>query len=136
MGFDAGKEFSGQYLKSIDLDGKERIATIVETKKILVGQGRDQSEKPAVVFAEFPGKPMLLNKTNGRLLCKELGRKSDGWIGKHAKLVPTQAAFAGQTYDVIRVAMPTQDELSRKVAAGGNGQGGDGNESDPDEIEF
>ncbi len=92
--------YPSRYLKSDDLDGKEKTLTIKNIRMEEMGQ--EKEEKPVVSFSNTD-KELVLNKTNGLVVASLYGEDTDAWIGKHITIYPTRVPFGGKLVDSIRV---------------------------------
>ena len=120
--------FPSQWLKAADFRGKtvtvliERIDPRADLKRT-----DGSSEKKPVVYFRGDWKPMVLNRTNGRVLAKLYGPEVTGWIGKPIMLRSEKVSSFGQTVDAIRVvaekpkprqSSPRQDEPAHDAETG------------------
>jgi hypothetical protein len=81
------------------------VFTIKKLTEELVGQ--DQQSKWACHWRERDVAPMLLNKTNLRILAAMLGDDTDGWIGKEVEVYHDPSiSYAGQLVGGLRVRPP------------------------------
>lgn len=108
---------SSNWLRKEDLDdpvGGEEL-TIKKVTEELVGA--DQQSKWAVHWREKGMLPMLLNKTNLRLLAAMFGDDTDDWIGKTVEVYhdPT-ISYAGQLVGGLRVRQPRPPKPRRRPA--------------------
>lgn len=127
MGFNMQQELSSQWLSKDDVTTNGTAATIARITQEEVGSDRD------LRFAiHFQGnmKPMILNKTNTRILVALFGHDSDGWLGKAITVYndPT-VGYAGQITGGVRIRMasapmppaaprqPTQEEINAYLKA-------------------
>jgi hypothetical protein len=92
--------FPSQYLKSADAKVAPIIAAIKHVEMTLVGQGKDQEEKP-VLHLEG-AKPMVLNRTNFEAIEEAFG-DSDDWPGHKIKIKTVRTSFQGKSVDGLRV---------------------------------
>jgi hypothetical protein len=92
--------FPSQYLKSADAKAGPIIATIKHMEMTLVGQGKDQEEKP-VLHLEG-AKPMVLNRTNFEAIEEAFG-DSDNWPSHKIKIKTVRTSFQGKSVDGLRV---------------------------------
>lgn len=93
--------FPSKFLKAHDLQGREPIVTIDRVELESVGQKRE-----VVPVAYFVGKEkgLRLNKTMGQKLMEISGSAiTEEWHGVKVKLYAAEAAYGGDTYDVIRI---------------------------------
>jgi hypothetical protein len=110
---------SSNWLKKEDLQDPTagEIFTVGKVTEELVGQ--DQTPKWAIHWREKGVAPMLLNKTNLRLLAAMLGDDTDTWRGKEVEVYydPT-ISYAGQLVGGLRVRppRPPQPRRSRQPA--------------------
>ena len=95
------------WLRKDDLDdpiGGE-VLTIRKITEELVGS--DQQSKWALHWREKDYQPMLLNKTNLRLLSAVLGDDTDDWIGKEIEVYHDPSiSYGGQLVGGLRVRPP------------------------------
>jgi len=81
------------------------VFTIRKLTEELVGQ--DQQSKWAVHWKERDVAPLLLNKTNLRILAAMLGDDTDGWLGKEVEVYHDPSiSYAGQLVGGLRVRPP------------------------------
>jgi hypothetical protein len=81
------------------------VFTIKKLTEELVGQ--DQQSKWACHWRERDVAPMLLNKTNLRILAAMLGDDTDGWIGKEVEVYHDPSiSYGGQLVGGLRVRPP------------------------------
>lgn len=109
---------ASNWLKKEDLSdpvGGETF-TIKRVTEELVGA--DQQSKWALHWKERDVMPMLLNKTNLRLLASMLGDDTDDWIGKEVEVYhdPT-IAYGGQLVGGLRVRPPRPPKPRRARTA-------------------
>lgn len=100
------KEFDYKYLGAHDLlPGESKILTIKETKSEMV-KGADGKEKECFVarFVEG-GKPMILNKTNCKIITKVYGTPYvENWAGKKVIVYAQSGVKAfGEIVDALRI---------------------------------
>jgi len=101
--------FSSNYLRSVDIKGKDVSVVISEFTMETVGQGNDAKELPVL---KFKGKDagFVLNKTNSSIIQKSFGDETDDWIGRTIELFVTDVTYKGEVVDGIRVKVPQQGE--------------------------
>lgn len=111
------EEFSGTWLKAIDLRGHHVPVVISHVKREEIGQGEDREFKPVVYF-QNKDKGLVLNKTNGTAIAELHGDDTDGWEGKPIVLYPTKVQFGSKMVDAIRVeaAVKTPSESAQQPA--------------------
>lgn len=100
------EEFSGSWLKAIDLRGHHITVVISAVKREEIGQGEDREFKPVVYF-EGKDKGLVLNKTNGTTIAELLGDDTDNWTGHAIVLYPTKVQFGSKMVDAVRVEAAT-----------------------------
>ncbi len=85
-------------------DTEDTIVTIANYSQEVMGQGKEQTEKWCLTFKELK-KPLGLNKTNGKMLCKLFHSDDmDDWIGKKIAIyVKDDVEFQGEIVSAIRV---------------------------------
>lgn len=124
--------FPSQWLKAADFRGKtvtvliDRIDPRADLKRT-----DGSSEKKPVVYFRGDWKPMVLNRTNGRIIAKLYGPEVTAWIGKTIMLRSEKVSSFGQMVDAIRVVPekprakvaqrqeePTHDEETGEVTDG------------------
>jgi hypothetical protein len=96
--------FPSKYLKAADLGGAERVVTISRVDFEPVGPDR---EMKAVIYFNGKKKGMVVNKTNANAVASISGSAlTEDWEGTQVTLYPTEATFAGNTYEVVRIKRP------------------------------
>lgn len=96
--------FPSKYLKASDLGGAERVVTISHVDFEPVGPDR---EMKAVIYFNGKQKGMVVNKTNANAVASISGSAlTEDWAGTRVALYPTEASFAGNTYEVVRIRRP------------------------------
>ena len=105
------EEFSGTYLKAIDLHGKKVRVNIKTVRREEVGQGEDRAYKPVVYF-EGKEKGLVLNKTNATTIADTLGDDTDDWPGRQIVLFSMKVQFGPKLVDAIRVDVPIEQETA------------------------
>ena len=106
MGFNMMEEvLASQWLakEDVSLTGTELTIAGVSQEEI----GQDKDRKFALHF-KFGAKPLILNKTNTRILAVLFGPNSDNWMGKQivAYNDPT-VGYAGQMTGGVRLRVAT-----------------------------
>ncbi len=71
--------FRSKYLKATDLDGQDRIVTILNVTEEEIGD--DRQKKPVVYFHDVPT-ALVLNKTNATAIAASYDDDTVAWIGK------------------------------------------------------
>ena len=94
--------YKSSYIKSSDLNGQRQRVTISSVQMAMVGDGREEKNKPVMQFDEID-QALVLNKTNAMLLAASLGDDTDGWSGRQIWLLPDTTSFGGKTVPCIRV---------------------------------
>ena len=92
------------YLRHQELDDTEdTIVTIDSFANEEVGQG-DQKKQKWVLYFTGMEKGLVLNSTNGKVICKLYGEEMDEWIGKNISLyIKDDVQFKDETVSAIRV---------------------------------
>ncbi len=96
--------FPSDYLKAGDLGGHDVVMTIADIEprhKLKTTDGKAQA-KPLLHFVEGGIKPMVLNKTNAKVLRKLYGSEATVWIGKAVSLYSAEIEAFGDVVDAIR----------------------------------
>jgi hypothetical protein len=94
--------FDNDYIKAFDLAGKDVIVTIERVCAGEVSNKTKKARKP-LLYVKGQAKPLVLNKTNAKVICQLYGKETDEWIGKRLTLYPTTVDFGGETVEAIRV---------------------------------
>lgn len=82
-------------------------ATIARIKIESLGRGADANEKPVLSF-QGSVKPMVLNKTNAKVLARQWGNDSAAWIGKTVEIYfDPNVEYAGERVGGLRLRIPT-----------------------------
>ncbi|KAA3644783.1 MAG: hypothetical protein DWQ07_15365 [Chloroflexi bacterium] len=105
--------FPKPHLKSVDLQGEPRLATIKRVTRKALWDHKTQSQRPQwVVFFHEYAKYLILNQTIGEAIASVAGdREFSQWVGAKVVLYPTQEDSFGDTWDVIRVRAPQPGEF-------------------------
>ncbi len=106
--------FDSNYLRWFHLsEGGVKIKiTGVEKQEMQLPGSRTKEVKPVLKYELEAGavadgiKPLVLNKTNARLIAEACGRSVEGWIGKSVVLFKSKARLGRETVDCIRVRSP------------------------------
>jgi len=96
--------FPSDYLKAGDLGGRDVVLTIKDIEprhKLKTTDGKAQA-KPLIHFAEANTKPMVLNKTNAKVLRKLYGSEATAWIDRRVALYSAEVEAFGDVVDAIR----------------------------------
>lgn len=106
--------FSSNYLRAVDIKGKDVRVTIESFNIETIGQGADAKELPCL---RFKGKDagFVLNKTNANIIQGALGDETDDWAGREIELFVAQVVYKGDTVDGIRCRIPQQQEQAAPV---------------------
>ena len=98
--------FPSKYLKAIDLENQEAIATISKvTSEVLENDGK--KEEKAVVYFEGFDKGLVLNKTNGLSIAEIAGSEVfESWPGACICLFTMPVQFGSKLVEAIRVKRP------------------------------
>ena len=106
--------FSSNYLRAVDLKGKDARVTIESFKIESIGQGSDAKELPVLRFKNKEA-GFVLNKTNANIIQGSFGDETDDWIGRELELFVAQVAFKGEMVDGLRVRVPQQGEQKAPI---------------------
>lgn len=95
--------YPGKYLAALDLAGGDVTATItrigVEEMK---AKGGETEQKP-ILFFDNGHKPIVMNKTNAKVIAGMYGEETNGWIGKPVTLYAAEVEAFGEMVMAIRV---------------------------------
>ena len=96
---------SPNYLGSWDFQpGEERTVTIKEVKREIV-ENQNGKEECTVVYFAGNIKPLILNKTNGKMIAKVWGTPYiEDWAGRKIILKVKKISAFGEMVDAVRVA--------------------------------
>jgi hypothetical protein len=99
------KNFNYDYMGAYSLpEGKDVVVTIKSTKKELVKGAKGKKEECFVVYFSDSDKPMILNKTNCRIIEKLYGSPFiEDWGGKKIQLYCAKVDAFGDTTEALRV---------------------------------
>lgn len=105
MGFNMQEELASPWLAKEDAPGPGMNLTIARVTCEEVGQ--DREKKFALHWQQRGVKPMLVNKTNIRVLVALFGPDSDGWLARTVNVYndPT-IGFGGATTGGLRIRVP------------------------------
>ena len=101
--------FPSKYLKASDLP--EEGSQPAKIEKIQIEEVGQQKQKKPVVHFEDLDKPLILNKTNAKVISSLTGSGDfDDWIGKTINLYRAEVEFQGDMVEAIRVRRKTPDK--------------------------
>lgn len=99
------------YFGSWDIEQTDVILKItkVQREEVTGGDGR-QDNKIVLHLDKF--KPLILNRTNEKTICKLFGPYVEDWIGKYFSAFKTKVNAFGETVDAVRIRsrVPMLDE--------------------------
>ena len=93
--------FPDKWLKAADLNGKDTCYTMHGLIREKVG--KEQEERTVLEWVDDDVKPLILNRTNGKVIRKLYGDKIPDWRGRKVLLYETTVEAFGETHNVIRV---------------------------------
>lgn len=107
-----------EYISAFELNEQDHTVTIARVVGgVIEGDAGRKSKKPVVTFTDWP-KPMVLNKTNTKVLVKMFGTYDyTKWAGKRFTIYPTTAKFGTETVDAIRIRKTAPPPVAPKQAA-------------------
>lgn len=93
-----------EYISAFELNEQDHTVTIARVVGgVIEGDAGRKSKKPVITFTDWP-KPMVLNKTNAKVLVKMFGTFDySKWTGKRFTIYPTTTKFGTETVDAIRI---------------------------------
>ncbi len=99
------QEFNYDYLGSYSLlPNEEKILTIKETKKVKVKGADGKDQDCTVAFFIENEKPMILNKTNCKMIQKIYGTPyMEQWKGIRIVIVSSQVKAFGEIVEALRI---------------------------------
>jgi hypothetical protein len=101
---DVSSFLSGNFLTHLDLPQPSQVWTIQQAAPQLVGT----DQKICISFAEYPAKPLGLNKTNLRRIVDLYGTQAESWIGKQLQVYRSTTTYSGKVMQCVRVCGPGQ----------------------------
>jgi hypothetical protein len=94
--------YPSNYVKAVDLKGKEALVTI---RAVIVEKVGDDIRP--VVYFNGTEKGLVCNKTNAYAIGTAYGENTDFWIGKQIILFPAYTDYQGKQVLALRVRIPT-----------------------------
>lgn len=92
-----------KFVAAFELSGKDTTVTIDHVSgEIIEGENARKSKKPVIHLKDWP-KPLVLNKTNAKVLIALYGADYRKWNGKRFTMYPTTTKMAGEEVDAIRL---------------------------------
>lgn len=93
------------YLGAYSLDkGKDLTLTIGQVKREMVTSTNGKKEECTVLYFKEPQKPMILNRTNAKIIQKIYGTPYiEEWSGKKITLYATFTKLAGEEVECLRI---------------------------------
>ena len=101
---DVSSFMGGNFLTQLDLPQPSQAWTIAGVDQQLVGT----DQKVCLTFAEFPAKPLGLNKTNLRRIAELYSTNAGNWNGKQLLVYRSTTTYSGATRLCVRVCGATQ----------------------------
>ena len=99
-------DFLGNYLKKEDLEGEAAVTLVAVRAETIPGSSR---QKLIAEFREWE-KPLILNKTNIKRLCRIFGSNNTAhWRGAVTLYVDDNVEYAGMPVGGIRIKPATQN---------------------------
>ena len=100
---DVGKYLAGRFLAFAHLEHDSEVVEIQGTKEDII----EGKEKLLCKFKEYE-QPLILNKTNLRVLSGAWGEESTAWHGERIEIYKTTAEYQGEIKDALRLRLPKQ----------------------------
>jgi hypothetical protein len=111
------EEFSSNWLKSADLNGKEMIVTI-NSSEIESFKEEDGTKRKKVILAfDEIDQKLIVNTTNRDVLVELFGDDTDDWTGRKIILYVTKVTYAGKRVDGLRIRDRLPKEPKAKTTA-------------------
>ena len=111
--------FPSKFLRAADLKGKDVVATIDRVEPAEFEDGGVKTKKPVVHFRNANLKPLVCNKTNGKLLSIACDSPDyTTWGGKQVVLYPHLVEMKGDVIEAVRVKRapaPIAQELNDEI---------------------
>ena len=95
--------FPSKYLRAADLAGKDAVLQIAKVQVDALQMAGGKKENRPVIYFNNTEKMMVVNKTNVKVIAKQLGKDTDSWTGQNITVFPTTTKFGRDTVDCIRV---------------------------------
>jgi len=108
---------TSNHLKADDLKGKA-VKVTISGYEIVEFKGNNGPEAKPVLKFEGKEKTLVCNKTNSRMIAKNVGSKElDDWVGQTITIYPTETDFGGDIVPCLRVKeeIPEVDELDDPI---------------------
>jgi hypothetical protein len=111
--------YPSKFLRAADLNGKEVVATIDRVEPADFEDNGVKVKKPVIHFRNAGLKPLVCNKTNGKLLsiaCESPDYTT--WGGKQVVLYPHLVEMKGDVIEAVRVKrvpVPIAEELNEAI---------------------
>ena len=105
------------YVQAFELQGRDHTVTIARVRGATIeGEEGRKAKKPVLDLEEFP-RPLVLNRTNARVLIQFYGPDYRQWAGKRLTIYPTQVKFGKEMVDAIRIraTKPQMDRAQKLV---------------------
>jgi len=96
--------FNYAYLGAYSINGTDLIGTIKQVKKESVTGTNGKSEECTICYFSDLEKPMILNKTNCKIISKMYGTPYiEEWAGKQISLYKANVSAFGEQIEAIRI---------------------------------
>lgn len=106
-----------KFVQAFELQGRDHTVTIARVRgETVEGEEGRKSKKPVIDLEEWP-RPLVLNKTNARVLIRFYGADYRAWSGKRFTMFPTEVKFGKEMVDAIRIrnTKPQMDRAQKVV---------------------
>jgi O-glycosyl hydrolase len=94
--------FPSKYMNASDVEDGDITLTVKAVKQEMVGSGANASNKWVVQFRETD-KRLIISKTHGAAIVKQLGDDSDFWTGQSLTFTLSTTSFGSETVPCVRI---------------------------------
>jgi hypothetical protein len=93
-----------KYVAAFELQGRDTVLTIKSVRAEIIEGENNRKDKRPIVYFEEDSKPLVLNKTNAKVIIKLYGADYAKWPGKRITLFPTKVkAFGEDNVEAVRL---------------------------------
>jgi hypothetical protein len=99
---DYNNMYGTRYLSADDVRKPTRTVIVAVDREIFDRPDGRSEAKATLVFKDFGGKPLVVNKTNATSLANSFGKNFTDWIGKPVLVKPEMTSFGGKPVKGLR----------------------------------
>lgn len=106
-----------KYVAAFELQGEDVTLTIKSVRAEIIEGENNRKDKRPIIYFEEGGKPLVLNKTNAKIIIKLYTANYAAWPGKRITLYPTIVDAFGDKVEAIRLRKVVPSSPARPTTA-------------------